>query len=227
MLRKHNIPQQPGEDYRITLQKAFYTYRSRDRDFQAQITALLKIHEVLQHRVYSMLEVPEFVKDPMEMTDEEFMLFYKNLSSVYEPHYRPFVGDTALMPDIQTEKQNQTKTLNPPSASPAAQPPPKPSAEPKTETKAETAEVKKPLALDSAEQVESINAPGSQHIPGALPTAFIPSLPAAEGKQEVPAPAPVPQAEPAVPSVPASVPAPEPETVATEKPAEAKKDDSA
>lgn len=82
-MERCGISKKPLEEYRIVIQKAYYTYTSTDAEFNARMVAMLEDYGVMQKLVYSATVIPEFVKDPLEMTKEDFETFFDLLSSRY------------------------------------------------------------------------------------------------------------------------------------------------
>lgn len=76
---RYKISKKPQEEYRIALQKAYYTYKLSDPEFEKNIALLFKVHGIIQKNVTQQKIVPELTKDPLEMTEEEFKQFYAEL----------------------------------------------------------------------------------------------------------------------------------------------------
>ena len=76
---KCKIPKKDKEDYRIVLQRAYFTYRCTAEDFERQNEEMLDNYDTLKRLIFSKAIVPEFTKDPIDMEKGEFEEFYKNL----------------------------------------------------------------------------------------------------------------------------------------------------
>ncbi len=83
LMERYNVDHRQGEEYRITLQKAYYTYKGSDEEFDKEMTKMIQDYSVLLGKMYSMEKIPEFVKDPFDMQEKEFEDFYNNLLSVH------------------------------------------------------------------------------------------------------------------------------------------------
>ncbi len=84
-LLKHNgVRKEAGDDYRNVIQKAFYTYRCNDERFEQTVREMLKIHAVLQQKIYVAEKLPEFERDPYEMGMDEFQKWYDTLVEKYQ-----------------------------------------------------------------------------------------------------------------------------------------------
>ncbi len=83
LMERYKVSLRPHEEYRIALQKAYYTHKGRDAVFDQDITKMVDDYAVLTEVVYSTASVPEFAKDPFEMEEAEFEEFYKRLVAAY------------------------------------------------------------------------------------------------------------------------------------------------
>eukprot|EP00831_Metopus_contortus_P070760 TRINITY_DN6472_c0_g1_i1.p2 TRINITY_DN6472_c0_g1~~TRINITY_DN6472_c0_g1_i1.p2 ORF type:complete len:233 (+),score=34.39 TRINITY_DN6472_c0_g1_i1:183-881(+) len=83
LLERSHVEKAPTEDFRYVLQKAFYTHRTNDQEFEECATKMLVLYSTLQKMVYSQVIIPEFKVNPRSMTLEEFELFYSFLEAKY------------------------------------------------------------------------------------------------------------------------------------------------
>ena len=91
------------------MQKAFYTYRSTDEEFDKKIQGVLFLNSLLQQLIYSKVKITEFENDPFAMSLEEFENFYNTTAEKYENIGRaPFnLGD--FVPAFKEEQQEGEK----------------------------------------------------------------------------------------------------------------------
>eukprot|EP01022_Parablepharisma_sp_SALTPOND_P032437 TRINITY_DN844_c0_g1_i3.p1 TRINITY_DN844_c0_g1~~TRINITY_DN844_c0_g1_i3.p1 ORF type:complete len:499 (+),score=101.15 TRINITY_DN844_c0_g1_i3:167-1663(+) len=155
LVKKVGVKKQPGEDYWITIQKAFYTYKSRDEEFKSQVTKVLELHSILQKLVYSKVRIPEFEKDPYDMELEEVEKFYEEMMNKYEN-----MGRAALKPEEEAKVEpavEEKPFISKPEAEKEEKPAvavaaPEKEKKPSAETSAE--EEKKPLVEETPEKKE-------------------------------------------------------------------------
>jgi len=94
-----------GEDYKNTIQKAYYTYRSTDDEFDRQVKEMLALHGELQQKVYSPVKVPELERDPFELTMEEFEALYDNIARNYTNTMPTGLNLASLIPGLAGEEE--------------------------------------------------------------------------------------------------------------------------
>jgi hypothetical protein len=93
LLRRLHVTRKPGEDYRIVLQKAYYTYRTKDKLFGDNITTWIQNYAKLQELVYSRTVIPEFTKDPQDMSESEVAALQ---ALIFEKYCNVQVSPTSL-----------------------------------------------------------------------------------------------------------------------------------
>jgi len=84
VLKRLKVPKREDEDYKIILQKAYFSYRFTDRDFEKQIDEVVQLHVGLQRIINNGATIRELKNDPYEMAESEFDTFYSNLIKEYE-----------------------------------------------------------------------------------------------------------------------------------------------
>eukprot|EP00826_Nyctotherus_ovalis_P063740 TRINITY_DN9348_c0_g3_i2.p1 TRINITY_DN9348_c0_g3~~TRINITY_DN9348_c0_g3_i2.p1 ORF type:complete len:358 (-),score=120.09 TRINITY_DN9348_c0_g3_i2:137-1210(-) len=101
LLRRFNVSIYPNENYKLTIQRAYFTYFTNDQEFERKAKELQSLNKVLINLLASYKKVPEFNKDPFEMEEDELERLYIRLCSLY------------LYPQsLNEEEKKQKKTLS-------------------------------------------------------------------------------------------------------------------
>ncbi len=109
LIKRMGIKRRPGEDYRTIMQKAFYTYRSTDDEFDMQVQHMLSFHGLLQQLVYAKIPLMEFEKDPFKMTVAEFEKFYNALFEKYGNTGRTGFNVADIIPGLRKESDEEAQ----------------------------------------------------------------------------------------------------------------------
>eukprot|EP01022_Parablepharisma_sp_SALTPOND_P005175 TRINITY_DN121861_c1_g1_i1.p1 TRINITY_DN121861_c1_g1~~TRINITY_DN121861_c1_g1_i1.p1 ORF type:complete len:295 (+),score=47.39 TRINITY_DN121861_c1_g1_i1:576-1460(+) len=83
LIKRYYATGKPNEDYRIALQRAYFTYLTNDELFEKEINELLDLHTILMKLVTSTAVIPEFEIDPFDMREDEFEKLYEKLYNDY------------------------------------------------------------------------------------------------------------------------------------------------
>lgn len=79
MFARFNVGTQGTESRTLTLRKAFFTYATNDRDFEASAKQLQDLDKALSKWVHTNEGVPELAQDPFELEENELELLYDSL----------------------------------------------------------------------------------------------------------------------------------------------------
>jgi len=83
LLENEKVPKEPGQDYRMVLHAAYYTYLTNDAEFEKQIQKVLKLNSSLMNQIRDKNTIPELKLDPMTMKPALFEEFYNRIESKY------------------------------------------------------------------------------------------------------------------------------------------------
>jgi len=112
LIKKYNVTKKPSEDYRIALQKAYFTYITNDEEFDKQIFELLELYNVLMKLICAGAIIPEFSKDPFELTESELEEVYNKTNQAYaKPIPSKEQGEIEKMLADTDKKPEEAKTL--------------------------------------------------------------------------------------------------------------------
>lgn len=79
IIKNFGVDKLGASQYIYALQKALWTYRTNDREFEKQIIEFQRVF----HIIYDQLKVPQklliFKEDPYKMNQDNFEIFYKEL----------------------------------------------------------------------------------------------------------------------------------------------------
>ena len=95
------------------IQKAFYTYRFSDEEFEKQIQQMMKLHSVLQGRVYMKEKLEEFEKDPFDMSEKEFDELYDKLEKKYSSMQAASIDIRSFLPQEDEEEDKDDLPIEP------------------------------------------------------------------------------------------------------------------
>lgn len=100
ILKKFKLKGKAGEDYRILLLKARYTYQTNVPDYENDMYQIAALHQTFQQNIMQGNIIPEFIKDPCDMTETEFDDFYNKLRKKYTNQGARF-PIASIIPDIK------------------------------------------------------------------------------------------------------------------------------
>ena len=83
MLEREKIPKKEGQDYRVVLHSAYYTYLTQDPDFETQMQEILKLHSTLLKLILDKQPIPELKIDPINTDPVIFEEVYQRLCVKY------------------------------------------------------------------------------------------------------------------------------------------------
>ena len=88
LVRRFNVTIKENENYAITLQRAFFTYRTHDEEFEVKVKEISNLKKILNsilsvHNESNEVVIPEFEKDPFEMGKEEMEALYDKMIKAY------------------------------------------------------------------------------------------------------------------------------------------------
>lgn len=83
LLRRFNLAMRTGESYTITLQRAYFTYRTNDEEFDTKAREIVNLKLILETLISRGIAIKEFVKDPFEMGKKEMEELYDKVIEKY------------------------------------------------------------------------------------------------------------------------------------------------
>jgi len=102
LLNRFNIHTFPNEDYKLTIDRAYFTYFTNNPEFEKKVKELQNFIEILKKKVNNKEKIPEFGKDLLELEENELEDLYNWL------HFK-YIGPPSFSKE---EKKKELKTLN-------------------------------------------------------------------------------------------------------------------
>lgn len=111
ILQRMRVHKGRGEDYRVLLEKAYYTYSGEDKEFAAKMESIIQFQAGLKRLIASAVTLPALERDPFKMSEEEFAAFYDQLLKEYTIITRQ---DSMSESIEEASKQSQSKETTKP-----------------------------------------------------------------------------------------------------------------
>eukprot|EP00826_Nyctotherus_ovalis_P025873 TRINITY_DN2008_c0_g1_i1.p1 TRINITY_DN2008_c0_g1~~TRINITY_DN2008_c0_g1_i1.p1 ORF type:complete len:357 (-),score=124.44 TRINITY_DN2008_c0_g1_i1:95-1165(-) len=83
IIRRTKVKAAGPNKYKYEFMKAFWTYRTSDKEFEHEVMETQKLCNLLKNELQQLAAISIFSKDPYEMTAEEFAKYYESAEATY------------------------------------------------------------------------------------------------------------------------------------------------
>ena len=114
LLKQFKITTLPHENFSLALQRAYYTYCTNDKEFDNKAKEIINLKKTLDYLINTSIEIPEYSKDPFEMTETELNKLYNDLCKTYNNPQQYFNGNkNVFKKNLHEENELQSESSIP------------------------------------------------------------------------------------------------------------------